>query len=119
MAIEDFFKSGTGRGIAIGIGLAILAPLVLPTAARAARPLARAAIKTGLLLLEKGRETAAELGEVMEDLVAEAHADIQDSQRQASDVEEVTEETTVETVVENSVENTVEETTAQRTSSTS
>ena len=100
MAIEDFFKSGTGRGIAIGIGVAILAPLVLPTVARAARPLARAAIKSGLLLLEKGRETAAELGEVMEDLVAEAQAEIQEHQHRVSDVEEVTEETTVETVVE-------------------
>ena len=106
MAIEDFFKSGTGRGIAIGIGVAILAPLVLPTVARAARPLARAALKSGLLLLEKGRETAAELGEVMEDLVAEAKADIQDNQAYTNDMEEVTEDTHIDTVVEPASSNT-------------
>jgi hypothetical protein len=101
MATEEFFKSGTGKGIAIGIGVAILAPLLLPTVAKAARPLARAAIKSGLLLFEKGRETAAELGEVMEDLLAEAQAEIEQNQSYAGDVTEVTEDTVVETVVEN------------------
>jgi hypothetical protein len=102
MAIEDFFKSTTGKGIAIGIGVAILAPLVLPTVAKAARPLARAAIKSGLLLFEKGRETAAELGEVVEDLLAEAQAEIEQNDQAASDVENVTEETVIDTVVETS-----------------
>lgn len=102
MAIENFFKSGTGKGIAIGIGVAILAPLVLPTVARAARPLAKAAIKSGFLLFEKGRETMAELGEAMEDIVAEAHAEIQASQPPAGDVAEATEETAIETVVDTS-----------------
>jgi hypothetical protein len=100
MAIEDFFKSNTGKGIAIGIGVAVLAPLVLPTVARAARPLARAAIKSGLLFFEKGRETAAELGEVIDDLLAEAQAEIEQSQQAADNVEDATEETFVETTVE-------------------
>lgn len=100
MAIEDIFKSNTGKGIAIGVGVAILAPLVLPTVVKAARPLARAAIKSGLLLFEKGRETVAELGEVMDDLLAEAQAEIEQSKQHGGDVEDVTEETVVETVVE-------------------
>ena len=98
MATEDFFRSGLGKGIAIGIGAAILAPLILPPLAKAARPMARAAIKSGLLLLDKGRETVAELGEVMEDLVAEAQAEIEE----AEEATEITEETVVETVVDNS-----------------
>jgi hypothetical protein len=100
MATEQSFISGTGKGIAIGIGVAILAPLLLPTVAKAARPLARAAIKSGILLLEKGRETAAELGEVVDDLLAEAKAEIEQDQHLAGDVEEVSEDTVVETVVE-------------------
>ena len=100
MAIEDFFKSNMGKGIAIGIGVAVLAPLILPTVARAARPMARAAIKSGLLLFEKGQETVAELGEVIDDLLAEAQAEIQQSKQHGDDVEDITEETVVETVVE-------------------
>ncbi|KPJ94880.1 MAG: hypothetical protein AMJ53_04195 [Gammaproteobacteria bacterium SG8_11] len=100
MAIEDLFKSNMGKGIAIGIGVAVLAPLVLPTVARAARPMARAAIKSGLLLFEKGQETVAELGEVIDDLLAEAQAEIEQNRQQGDNVDDVTEETIVETVVE-------------------
>jgi hypothetical protein len=100
MAIENFFKSNMGKGIAIGVGVAVLAPLVLPTVARAARPMARAAIKSGLLLFEKGQETVAELGEVIDDLLAEAQAEIEQSKQHGDDVEDITEETVVEAVVE-------------------
>jgi hypothetical protein len=57
ITIEDFFKSGTPLGIAIGVGATILTTAVvpvLPALAKAARPTARAAIKSGLLLAEKG-----------------------------------------------------------------
>lgn len=76
--VDDLIKSESAKGAAIGVGIALLAPVVLPVVAAAARPLARAAVKTGLLLYEKGRETAAELGEVVDDLVAEARAEIED-----------------------------------------
>jgi len=102
MATEDFFKGGLGKGIAIGIGAALLAPVVLPVLAKAGRPLARAAIKSGILLFEKGRETVAELGEVAEDLIAEAQAEIEEETVQevveevAESAGEVTGEATVE-----------------------
>lgn len=110
MAIEKFFLSNTGKTIAIGIGVTILAPLVLPAAARAARPLARAAIKSGFLLLEKGRETAAELGEVVEDLLAEARAEIAENRQDTDPFADVTEDTVVETVVEEDFETDVDTT---------
>jgi hypothetical protein len=75
--IEDFFKGESGKGLAIGIGAALLAPVVLPALAGLAKPLARAAIKAGIIAYEKGREAAAEFGEVMEDLVAEARAELE------------------------------------------
>lgn len=70
------FSSDTAKGIAIGLGAALLAPLAL-AAAGVGRPAARAAVKAGLLMLEKGRETAAELAEIAEDLLAEAQAEIE------------------------------------------
>lgn len=82
--IEDFFKGGSGRGVAIGIGAALLAPIVLPALAGIAKPLARAAIKAGIIAYEKGREAAAEFGEVMEDLVAEARAELEQHHAEAS-----------------------------------
>lgn len=75
--IEDLFKGETGKGLAIGVGVALLAPVVLPALAGLAKPFARAAIKAGIIAFEKGREAAAEFGEVMEDLVAEARAEIE------------------------------------------
>lgn len=75
--LEDLLKSGTSRGVAIGIASAVLTPLILPALAGVGRPLARAAIKGGIILYDKTRETAAEMGEVFEDLVAEARAEIE------------------------------------------
>lgn len=62
-------------GVALGVGAAILAPVVLAAASGAGRPLMRAAVKSGIVFYEKGREVAAELGEVVEDFVAEVRAE--------------------------------------------
>jgi F0F1-type ATP synthase membrane subunit b/b' len=78
--IDDFIKSGTPLGIAIGIGATVFATAVipiLPALAKAARPTARAAIKSGILLAEKGREFMAEATEELEDILAEARAELQ------------------------------------------
>lgn len=69
-------NSETAKGLAIGVGVALLAPVVVTSLLGASRPLARAAIKSGLILYEKGREAAAEFSEVVEDLVAEARAEL-------------------------------------------
>jgi hypothetical protein len=51
--------------------------------ASVAKPVAKAAIKGGLVLFEKGKETFAEMGEVVEDLVAEAKAEISEAEEAA------------------------------------
>ena len=77
MAIFDNGLKGTiFGGLAIGIGSAILAPIVIPILASVAKPLAKASIKGGLMLFEKGKEVVAETQEVVEDLVAEAKAEL-------------------------------------------
>jgi hypothetical protein len=79
-AIEDILKNQNfAVGAAIGLGAAILTPLLVPLFGRAMRPVAKAVIKAGIVAYEKGRENFAELGELVEDAVAEAHAEMNHS----------------------------------------
>jgi len=69
-------KGNVVTGLAIGIGASILAPLVVPLAAAIVKPLLKGTIKGGIILYEKGQEMVAEAGEVVEDLMAEAKAEL-------------------------------------------
>jgi hypothetical protein len=77
--LEDGLKGNLVTALAIGIGAAILAPVVIPLFASVAKPLAKAAIKGGMQILESGKETFAEVAEIAEDLVAEAKAELAES----------------------------------------
>lgn len=79
---DNGFRIGTG--VAVGIGALILAPTVIPMVAAIVKPLAKAAIKSGLMLVEKGKEIAAETKEVLEDLAAEAKAELTAEQAHAA-----------------------------------
>lgn len=74
--IDDLFKSNLTTGVAVGIAAAVLTPLVVPILTAVAKPLLRSAIKGSILLYEKGREAAAELSEMVEDVAAEARAEL-------------------------------------------
>lgn len=73
-----FWNNGIklGTGLAIGVGALILAPTVVPAVAAILKPLAKAAIKSGFIVYEKGKEVLAETREVLEDLAAEARAEL-------------------------------------------
>jgi galactitol-specific phosphotransferase system IIC component len=78
------FKGNILGGLAIGIGAAVLAPVVMPVLVSVVKPLAKAAIKGGIVLYEKGREAVAEVSEMTEDIVAEAKAELAESQKEAT-----------------------------------
>lgn len=69
-------KGNIVTGLAIGIGSAIIAPLVVPALSKAAKPLAKAAVKGGLLLFETSKEKLAVAHELVDDLLAEARAEL-------------------------------------------
>jgi len=73
---DNGLKGNIFSGLAIGIGAAVLAPTVLPILVGAAKPLLKAAIKGGIVLYDRGKESFAEVGEVVEDLVAEVKAEL-------------------------------------------
>ena len=68
------------------IGVA-LAPALTPALTRLARPAAKAGMKAGLQLFERGRLAAAELREAMEDIAAEARAELEEEQVLSSQTE--------------------------------
>lgn len=75
---NDVLKNDVTRGIAIGAGIVAAGWLLAP----ALRPAARAALKSGLLLIERGREKMAEASEALEDLMAEVQAELSEERIQ-------------------------------------
>ncbi len=70
------YTSGLMTGLALSVLAAFLGPLWRPAASRYGRPAAKAAIKQGLVAFEVGRERLAELGETVEDMLAEAKVEL-------------------------------------------
>jgi hypothetical protein len=73
-----------GTGLAIGLGVLVLAPAIAPAVAAVIKPLVKASIKSGILLFEKAQELIAEAKESVEDLAAEAQAEIVQEKQHAS-----------------------------------
>jgi len=78
---EGLLGNGITTGLLVGLGAAILAPALFPAVATAAKPLVKGVIKVGVTLYEKGNEAIAEVGEVLEDLVAEAKSEMAGEQK--------------------------------------
>jgi hypothetical protein len=74
--VDDLAKNDLARGIAIGVGAAVLIPMAAVALAPYLKPAARTAIKLGILALEKAREVAAELAEILEDVTAEVQDEL-------------------------------------------
>jgi len=77
------YTSGLLTGLALSLGAALLAPMWRPAVSRWGRPAAKAAIKQGLVAYEVGRERLAELGETLEDILAEAQVELATERLQA------------------------------------
>ena len=71
MALLDDMLKGGLPGVLVGVGVTLAAPVLLPAAAAGVRPLAKALIKSGLVVATTVREVVAEAGEQLSDLVAE------------------------------------------------
>ncbi len=67
---EKLLRSALGLAVA-GLAGMLLAPVMLPAVARVARPAVKGAVKAGLIMVARGRETVAELTEMAEDMLAE------------------------------------------------
>jgi Protein of unknown function (DUF5132) len=70
--------------LAAGFAGGLLAPLVLPRLERNIRPATKSLFKTGIALYERGRERAAEIGELASDMMAEARAEYESERPMAN-----------------------------------
>ena len=73
-AIEGIVEGGAATGVAIGVGVLLLAPWLLPAIGRTIRPLVVGTIKMGMATYD---QTVSTVREVTEDLVAEARAELE------------------------------------------
>ena len=74
--LEDVADTVGVPGVIAGIGAVVMAPLLIPAVAKVGKPIAKAAIKGGIVAYEKAKGVVAEAGEVFEDLVAEAKVEL-------------------------------------------
>lgn len=72
-AIEGLAEGGVATGAAVGLGVLLLVPGLLPAIGRALRPLAVGAVRTGITVYN---EAATTVREAADDIIAEARADI-------------------------------------------
>lgn len=82
MALFDNNERKILLGIGIGVATASLARGVGSAFRGLGRPVLKAGVKTGILLFDKGREQLALFKETIEDLSAEARAEIEEERNQ-------------------------------------
>lgn len=63
-------------GLAAGAGMVLLAPIVIPVMGAVLKPLTKALIKGGIVAYESAKISLAETRESLEDITAEAKAEI-------------------------------------------
>lgn len=74
---EDLLKGSWGTAL-VGVGVALVAPTVLPAVGEALRPLAKSLIKGGVMLYDTAKEAIAEAGEQVNDMVEEVRAEVEE-----------------------------------------
>jgi hypothetical protein len=88
MAQQESVPPGRSRGrfgtiftaLLAGFAGGLVAPLILPRLERNIRPVTKSMFKTGIVLYERSRERAAEIGEMASDMMAEARAEYEAEQ---------------------------------------
>jgi hypothetical protein len=69
------------RTIALGAAVVFLAPMAIALAGGIFRSLTKSGIKGGLMMYQKGKELASETKETVEDLAAEAKAELEEDRK--------------------------------------
>jgi hypothetical protein len=71
--LDDLAKGGAPTGLAVGIGAALLTPMLLPAVSSVLRPATKAVVRTGITLY---RQTMEPLAAAVGNLVTEAQLEL-------------------------------------------
>ena len=75
--LEAILRSAAKNELVVNLTVAIVVPIVVNAVAPFVRPVGRGVLKTGIMAVEKLRETASEFGELVDDLTAEVQEELQ------------------------------------------
>ena len=75
--LDAILRSAASNELVVNLTVAIVVPIVVNAVAPFVRPVGRSVLKTGILAVEKLRETASEFGELVDDLTAEVQDELQ------------------------------------------
>jgi hypothetical protein len=81
--IDKLLQNQNLRTTAIGLGIAVAVPVAVAFLAPYLRPVLRSAVKGGVVAFEKGKEAVAQVGESMDDLVAEIRDELREEREAA------------------------------------
>jgi hypothetical protein len=87
MGLFDDLPKGPISTILLGVGVAMVAPTILPSLAAGLRPLAKSLVKGGVTLYDAAKEGVAEAGEQLNDLIAESRAELAQEARKGESME--------------------------------
>ncbi len=85
MSLFDEIFEKTGPLALIGIGAALVAPVVIPVLGGAFRPVIKSAVRGYLEMTEKAKEVLGEAGEQLSDIIAEVRAEREADARAAEE----------------------------------
>ena len=68
---ESFFPK-----VLVGVGVVLLAPVLVPAVATGLRPVIKSLVKGGIIVTNKVNAVVAEAGEQLDDLIAEVRAEM-------------------------------------------
>jgi len=85
--LPDLGDLAEGLGVTGIIGV-VLVPVLLPVITGVGRPVAKAAVKRGILFYEKSKGAIAEVSETWEDIIAEARAEISEERMKSAEPRE-------------------------------
>lgn len=83
-SIKDLLKNQVVTGVLVGLGSAFIIPKVLPILGTGLRPVLKSALKSAIVLTDKGKEIAVELMEAAEDLWVEVKAELDEEHKISS-----------------------------------
>ncbi|MEH1939734.1 MAG: DUF5132 domain-containing protein [Nostoc sp.] len=85
--LPDLGELAEGLGVTGIIGI-ILIPVFLPVIGGVSRPIAKAAIKSGIRIYERNKEALAQLGETWDDITAQAKAEYGEAKMKSAEPRE-------------------------------